>query len=183
MREWRPRTAGVLSVLVGVSSAAAGFASGAAASPGSVPLAAAATKGISWTACGAELQCARVRVPLDWDRRGKRKIRLSVIRHLASRPEKRIGSMFVNPGGPGGSVQRSPSPRRLTYSVTRVSVPRAAPPTGPGGGSECDRAAVVRAGGQGPELGRLAAPLRDNEQWLALPTHYLFDAIPVAINT
>jgi len=25
--------------------------------------------------------------------------------------------------------------------------------------------------------------LRDNEQWLALPTHYLFDAIPVAINT
>src|SRR5215207_10993688 len=97
--------AGVLSVLVGVSSAAAGFASGAPASPGSVPLAATAKKRISWTSCGAELQCARVPVPLDWDRRGKRKIKLSVIRHLASRPEKRIGSMFVNPGGPGGSVQ------------------------------------------------------------------------------
>jgi len=25
----------------------------------------------------------------------------------------------------------------------------------------------------------LAAPLRDHEQWLGLPLHYLFEAIPV----
>ena len=28
---------------------------------------------------------------------------LAVIRHLASQPEQRIGSIFVNPGGPGES--------------------------------------------------------------------------------
>jgi hypothetical protein len=42
-------------------------------------------------------------VPLDWDRPNGKKIELSVIRHLASRPAERIGSMFVNPGGPGAS--------------------------------------------------------------------------------
>jgi pimeloyl-ACP methyl ester carboxylesterase len=30
-------------------------------------------------------------------------IELAVVRHLASRPEQRIGSLFVNPGGPGDS--------------------------------------------------------------------------------
>ena len=43
-------------------------------------------------------------MPLDWDRPGGRSIQLAVTRHLASRPDKRIGSLFVNPGGPGGSV-------------------------------------------------------------------------------
>ncbi len=60
---------------------------------------------IAWSECGppAGLQCARVEVPLDWDRRGGRMIELAVIRHLASKPGQRIGSMFVNPGGPGQS--------------------------------------------------------------------------------
>ena len=30
-------------------------------------------------------------------------VMLAVIRHLASRPEQRIGSLFFNPGGPGDS--------------------------------------------------------------------------------
>jgi pimeloyl-ACP methyl ester carboxylesterase len=62
--------------------------------------------GIDWGPCdpaGPRLQCARVRVPLDWDRPHGRMISLSVIRHLASKPERRIGSMFINPGGPGES--------------------------------------------------------------------------------
>jgi pimeloyl-ACP methyl ester carboxylesterase len=58
---------------------------------------------IAWTACGPpqRLQCARIRVPLDWDRPNGRMITLSVIRHLASHPHQRIGSMLINPGGPG----------------------------------------------------------------------------------
>ena len=44
-----------------------------------------------------------MRVPLDWARPNGRRIRLAVIRHLASRPDERIGSLFFNPGGPGGS--------------------------------------------------------------------------------
>jgi pimeloyl-ACP methyl ester carboxylesterase len=49
------------------------------------------------------LDCARVRVPLDWARPSGPKITLAVIRHRASRPGKRIGMLFFNPGGPGVS--------------------------------------------------------------------------------
>ena len=65
-----------------------------------VPADAAAAR-IGWKACGAQLECARVPVPLDWDHPRGCKIRLAVIRHLASQPERRIGSLFFNPGGPG----------------------------------------------------------------------------------
>ena len=64
--------------------------------------------GIAWTACpgtarGARVQCARVRVPLDWARPRGATISLKVIRRLAGRRGQRIGSMFFNPGGPGVS--------------------------------------------------------------------------------
>ncbi len=42
-------------------------------------------------------------MPLDWDKPNGKQIELAVIRYLASRPQERIGSMFVNPGGPGQS--------------------------------------------------------------------------------
>jgi pimeloyl-ACP methyl ester carboxylesterase len=64
----------------------------------------AAAAPIAWKACkGAPggLQCARVAVPLDWSQPGGRTISLSVIRRPASRPAQRIGSLFVNFGGPG----------------------------------------------------------------------------------
>ena len=64
---------------------------------------AAPSAAIGWAACGSQLECARVSVPLDWARQGGRMITLSVIRHLASHPDQRIGSLFVNPGGPGDS--------------------------------------------------------------------------------
>jgi pimeloyl-ACP methyl ester carboxylesterase len=65
---------------------------------------------IAWRACGKRLDCARVRVPLDWSRarafRGRPgvagpTISIAVIRYRASRPKRRIGSLFVNYGGPG----------------------------------------------------------------------------------
>jgi hypothetical protein len=40
---------------------------------------------------------------LDWRHPGGPSIDLAVIRHLASRPGQRIGSLFLNPGGPGDS--------------------------------------------------------------------------------
>lgn len=58
---------------------------------------------IAWQRCGKRLQCARVRVPLDWAHPRGPKISLAVIRYLATRPRQRIGSMFVNPGGPAES--------------------------------------------------------------------------------
>jgi pimeloyl-ACP methyl ester carboxylesterase len=58
---------------------------------------------INWTACGPRLECASVAVPLDWRHPGGPTIALAAARHLASRPDRRIGSLFVNPGGPGDS--------------------------------------------------------------------------------
>jgi hypothetical protein len=58
---------------------------------------------ITWTACGLQLECASVPVPLDWAHPNGPTISLAVARHLASHPEQRIGSLFVNPGGPGDS--------------------------------------------------------------------------------
>ncbi len=62
-----------------------------------------AAKNIASHGCGKHLQCANVRVPLDWEHLHGRKIKLAVIRYLASRPGQRIGSLFINPGGPGAS--------------------------------------------------------------------------------
>ncbi len=89
--------------LVGICAVILFVGSVAAASRGaSSPVTATAAR-IAWRPCGKRLQCARVRVPLDWAHPGGRKISLAVIRHLASRPGRRIGSLFFNPGGPGVS--------------------------------------------------------------------------------
>jgi pimeloyl-ACP methyl ester carboxylesterase len=61
---------------------------------------------IAWGNCDppqAGLQCATVAVPLDWDHPNGAQINLAVIRHPASKPQDRIGTLFVNPGGPGSS--------------------------------------------------------------------------------
>lgn len=58
-----------------------------------------------WKACGVRLQCSRVRVPLDWARPGGPGMSLRVVRHLASRPTRRIGSLFINGGGATGSEE------------------------------------------------------------------------------
>jgi pimeloyl-ACP methyl ester carboxylesterase len=72
--------------------------------PESAPSAGRVGAPIPWAACdprGEDLQCARIRVPLDWDHPNGRTISLALIRHLASKPDERIGTMLINPGGPG----------------------------------------------------------------------------------
>ena len=49
------------------------------------------------------MQCATLAVPLDYADLAGPWIRLSVARHPASDPAERIGSLFINPGGPGAS--------------------------------------------------------------------------------
>ncbi len=59
---------------------------------------------VSWSACGDGFECARVAVPLDYERPGRDVIDLSVVRLPASGgAEKRLGSLLINPGGPGSS--------------------------------------------------------------------------------
>ena len=102
--------------LAGVCAAIVLAPGAAPASQGRAPAVGAATKGIAWVPCdppGRGLQCARIRVPLDWDDPRGRTISLAVIRHLASKATQRIGTLFINPGGPGdtgvGLVRGDPS--------------------------------------------------------------------------
>ncbi len=58
---------------------------------------------LDWTSCtqGAGLQCATLQVPLDWTRPDGEQIDLALARRPA--PGDRIGSLLMNPGGPGAS--------------------------------------------------------------------------------
>jgi pimeloyl-ACP methyl ester carboxylesterase len=60
-----------------------------------------ATPTLAWTPCGADLECTTLTVPLDYSVAGNDSIDLPVKRHLARKPAQRIGSLLVNPGGPG----------------------------------------------------------------------------------
>lgn len=56
-----------------------------------------------WTDCGGGFQCATVSVPADYASPSAGSLNISIIRLPASDPGDRIGSLFVNPGGPGES--------------------------------------------------------------------------------
>ena len=58
---------------------------------------------VSWSDCGGGFQCATVPAPLDYDHPRGAQIALSLIRLPATDPAHRIGSLLINPGGPGGS--------------------------------------------------------------------------------
>jgi len=58
---------------------------------------------LRWHGCGGGFQCARATVPLDYRHPLGRTISLALIRLPAARPRDRIGTLFVNPGGPGDS--------------------------------------------------------------------------------
>ncbi len=55
---------------------------------------------LMWTDCGGAL-CAKVSVPLDYSHPAKASTQLNVVKVNAQ--GERLGSLFVNPGGPGGS--------------------------------------------------------------------------------
>ncbi len=55
---------------------------------------------LDWQACG-ENQCATLEVPLDYAEPEGETIGLEVLRVSARRPASRVGSLLVNPGGPG----------------------------------------------------------------------------------
>jgi pimeloyl-ACP methyl ester carboxylesterase len=62
---------------------------------------------IDWTKChrnlGFKFECARVSVPLDYSQPHGATISLAVVRLPATDQAHKIGSLFINPGGPGGS--------------------------------------------------------------------------------
>jgi pimeloyl-ACP methyl ester carboxylesterase len=99
---------GLVFVSVGSGVTAGARSAGAATASGVV------VPRLVWRACTGKrqkgFQCATARVPLDYRYPRGAMIELAVILHPASDQARRLGSVFFNPGGPGGSgVQTLPS--------------------------------------------------------------------------
>lgn len=74
-----------------------------------------ATPAVAWGTCSSDTlagvpadqltlySCARYRVPIDHDNASLGTIDIALLKRAARTPDKRIGSLFLNPGGPGGS--------------------------------------------------------------------------------
>jgi pimeloyl-ACP methyl ester carboxylesterase len=58
---------------------------------------------IAWTDCGGGFQCGTVQVPLDYSHPTSGTIDIALNRKPATVPAQRIGSLLINPGGPGAS--------------------------------------------------------------------------------
>ncbi|HEY3003047.1 MAG TPA: alpha/beta hydrolase [Kribbellaceae bacterium] len=56
-----------------------------------------------WQSCGVGSECATIKVPLDYSKPAGKTIELRARRIRALAPSGRIGTLFINPGGPGGS--------------------------------------------------------------------------------
>ncbi|MEU1389346.1 MULTISPECIES: alpha/beta hydrolase [unclassified Nonomuraea] len=56
---------------------------------------------LAWSGCGSGFQCAKLAVPLDYAKPGGRRIRIAMVRLPAT--GRRIGSIVLNFGGPGGA--------------------------------------------------------------------------------
>jgi pimeloyl-ACP methyl ester carboxylesterase len=86
--------------------AAAPAQSSPAAAPAARQVAAPVPK-LDWRSCGPELErflCATARVPTDYDRPNGARTRIALTKLPASGdPAQRLGTLFTNPGGPGGS--------------------------------------------------------------------------------
>ncbi|MEU5717180.1 alpha/beta hydrolase [Streptomyces sp. NPDC020403] len=90
--------AATLMALTGCSSGASELRStSAAGAAASVP----PPEPLTWSACGENLECATLEVPQEYTEPEGAQIPLAVMRHRATDPGRRIGSLIFNPGGPG----------------------------------------------------------------------------------
>ncbi|GAA0939182.1 alpha/beta fold hydrolase [Nonomuraea longicatena] len=73
--------------------------------PGGAADAATPARRIAWAPCpdDATTECGTLKVPVDWDTPSGATVDLAVARRKAAGPASRVGSLVVNPGGPGGS--------------------------------------------------------------------------------
>jgi len=62
---------------------------------------------LNWQPCTdpnqSGFECATAQVPLDYQKPDVESIQLAIVKHPATDQSRRIGTLFFNPGGPGGS--------------------------------------------------------------------------------
>jgi pimeloyl-ACP methyl ester carboxylesterase len=76
---------------------------------------------VRWQDCEAGMQCATIHAPLDPDAPGGQVIELALGRLPATEPERRIGSLVLNFGGPGYSGLEQLPYERENLAVLRKS--------------------------------------------------------------
>jgi pimeloyl-ACP methyl ester carboxylesterase len=57
---------------------------------------------INWQSCNQDFQCATLAVPIDYEKLSTGTFEIALLKYEA-RTSKKLGSLIVNPGGPGGS--------------------------------------------------------------------------------
>jgi len=63
-----------------------------------------ADSGLRWRSCRGGFECATLTVPWDDAAPDGPTVDLAIVRAPARDPQRRIGSLLINPGGPGGSA-------------------------------------------------------------------------------
>ncbi|MEV6560173.1 alpha/beta fold hydrolase [Nocardia sp. NPDC051756] len=86
---------------------------------------------VQWAACEGEelasLECATVQVPMDYRNPALGQIDIAISRAGAQDPQRRLGVLFTNPGGPGGAGLAMPAgyaeqPIGQVYDIIGIDV-------------------------------------------------------------
>jgi pimeloyl-ACP methyl ester carboxylesterase len=90
--------------LAGIVLSAVAAAPGSAAPAGQALVDAVPTPKLGWYKCYQIAECATAMLPLDYSRPNGAKTEIAILRIKAKDQSRKIGSLFLNPGGPGGSA-------------------------------------------------------------------------------
>jgi len=61
------------------------------------------SQNLNWRPCDSGFECTQFKVPFDYSHIDGNTFTIQAIRHRANKPSQRLGSLIMNPGGPGGS--------------------------------------------------------------------------------
>ncbi|MFB9968353.1 alpha/beta fold hydrolase [Sinosporangium siamense] len=100
-----PRKYSLLAALVATATLLPVSAAAAGAAVPDGPTGDKKQQSITWAPCQEEpsAECGKLTVPIDWSKPDGPTVDIAVARRKATDPAARIGSLVVNPGGPGGS--------------------------------------------------------------------------------
>jgi pimeloyl-ACP methyl ester carboxylesterase len=107
--------------------------------PGSEALASYYGQSLAWEKCQIG-ECAGLKVPLDYAKPDGDSITIQVLRMRATKPKQRIGSLVVNPGGPGapGTAYAAQARRAFRDPIRRSFDIVGFDPRGTGGSDPVD---------------------------------------------
>src|SRR5690606_28890073 len=70
---------------------------------------------VGWSECGPGFECGWLKVPMDYDEPDGETLDLALLKVLADAPDRRVGSLVVNPGGPGAPGTQDAAQASLVF--------------------------------------------------------------------